>query len=468
MTHRKFILEDQLAFAELSGDYNPLHIDAVAARRMLFGAPVVHGIHSVLWGLDTWLADKMGNIELRSIRCLFPKPIRVGEEVRLSLKSESEGRVKIELLSGDLITTRIDFKWEKTQPRIFADLDSSYPPKRDPSILLEDEIETKSGTLDLYLKMESATRLFPHLTKCVSPLQIAGLLSTTQLVGVECPGLYSVYSELNLVANDSHTDPSLKYAVTELDRRFGMIYMNVTVPGMAGIIKAFVRPKPTTQDGYLSLKKHVNHNEFSGQRALIIGGSRGLGEVTAKLLAAGGAEVKITFQQGQEEAERIAEEIILNGGNVGCLQYNVLTSHNDILSTLLKDWEPTHLYYFATPFIFAGVNGVFSINLFNKFCDYYIAGFLNTLNSLKNMGLKKVFYPSSVAIDETPANMGEYAAAKMAAEMLCTFLGKTHQTPTFYGPRLMRMSTDQTVSLYPVDNLDPVLIMLNHLRSINL
>ena len=38
---------------------------------------------------------------------------------------------------------------------------------------------------------------------------------------------------------------------------------------------------------------------FAGQTALIVGGSRGLGEVTAKLIAAGGGTPIITYQAGK-------------------------------------------------------------------------------------------------------------------------------------------------------------------------
>jgi len=34
---RVFKREDQESFAALSGDWNPIHVDSVAARRLLFG-----------------------------------------------------------------------------------------------------------------------------------------------------------------------------------------------------------------------------------------------------------------------------------------------------------------------------------------------------------------------------------------------------------------------------------------------
>ena len=49
---RRFLDADQHWFAALSGDTNPMHMDALAARRTQAGAPVVHGVHAVLWVLD--------------------------------------------------------------------------------------------------------------------------------------------------------------------------------------------------------------------------------------------------------------------------------------------------------------------------------------------------------------------------------------------------------------------------------
>ena len=49
---RRFTINDQRDFAQLSGDWNPIHVDPIQARRLLFGEPVVHGIHLVLWALE--------------------------------------------------------------------------------------------------------------------------------------------------------------------------------------------------------------------------------------------------------------------------------------------------------------------------------------------------------------------------------------------------------------------------------
>jgi hypothetical protein len=193
-----------------------------------------------------------------------------------------------------------------------------------------------------------------------------------------------------------------------------------------------------------------------------------LGEVTAKLLAAGGAEVRLTYNQGRADAQRIVEEIVSQGGAAGSLSLDVLSASQDSLSASMGGWTPTHLYYFATPFISPGRKGEFSTALFRQFCDYYITGFVNFLNSTRALEIRQVFHPSSVYVDEVPADLGEYAAAKMAAEVVCASLEKGVEGGlTIYRPRLPRMGTDQTVSLFPTDTEDAASVMLEHLRIFN-
>ena len=61
--------------------------------------------------------------------------------------------------------------------------------------------------------------------------------------------------------------------------------------------------------------------------------------------------------------------------------------------------------------------------------------------------------------------MEEYATAKVAGEMICKFLEKKDKEMKIYCPRLPRMSTDQTVSVFPIKNQNAAPIMLEYLRS---
>ena len=130
--------------------------------------------------------------------------------------------------------------------------------------------------------------------------------------------------------------------------------------------------------------------------------------------------------------------------------------------------KPLYLYYFATPFIFGAAKGKFSSRRFTAFSEYYVTGFLRMFQSMSapSKGLQKIFYPSTAAIGELPLDMGEYAAAKMAGEILCDFLQKSYPALAIHKPRLPRLATDQTVSLLPVSNQDPVSVLLANLRHL--
>jgi hypothetical protein len=155
----------------------------------------------------------------------------------------------------------------------------------------------------------------------------------------------------------------------------------------------------------------------------------------------------------------------MSGGAAACFAYNVLADA-ERLPALLGDWSPTLLCYFATPFIPAP-RGRFSYEHFCEFSDYYVAGFLRTFRAVRALGgdLRSVLYPSSSALDELPLEMGEYAAAKSAGEVLCRFLAKAHSGIRIHCPRFPRLATDQTANLLPGDDADPAAIVLAALRE---
>lgn len=466
MVEQRFTLIDQQIFAELSGDFNPIHIDPIAARRLLFGRPVVHGIHLLLWALDNWVARRAESLELCSLKADFQRPVPIDTTVTYRLIKEEKEGVWIELETEGRKAVSIEVVFAPRDRAKSVTVSAGRPNSRAPRVLCMGKTTKVSGDLALCLDVNLATRLFPNAQRILPPMQVAELLATTRLVGMECPGLHSIYSGLDITF-DREIDwaPVVSYEVTDYDDRFSLLLMRVFAPGMKGAIRAFLRPPPQEQVSFLDVQQ-VNATEFAGQHALIIGGSRGIGEVTAKLLAAGGADLKTTYYQGADDAHRIVEEIISGGGVADCFAFDVLNPRQD-LADCMGQWVPTHLYYFATPFIFAATKGTFSPQLFQKFCDYYVTGFLTTVKAIQSVAgsaIQRIFYPSSVAIDELPLNMGEYAAAKMAGETLCAFVEKTNRGIKIVRPRLPRLATDQTRSLLPVKNEDPVPIILEALR----
>lgn len=469
MTERVFTNEDQLAFARLSGDENPLHLDPTSARRLMFGKQVAHGVHALLWALDGYFEVKTPSLRLLTVKAAFQAGIGVGATVKCSYTPADESGLEIRLQVNGAPAAWIKVGWGNRDQPITTTLPTAIPENLDCRDRPLEELKTASGALPLYLDLPLSQRLFPNLSRMLPPMQLAELLAATRLVGMECPGLHSIFSGLELTySSQARGGPQMAYQVVTCNPKISLLLMKISAPGMDGKVKAFIRPKSQRQATFAEVSRRADPEEFASQRAIVIGGSRGLGEVTAKLLAAGGAEVIISYYKGEEDARRVVEEIVSAGARASFFQLNVLAPPADLLSKLSWGSRPMVLYYFATPFIFGNTKGKFSPARFNKFCDYYVTGFFRTVQLLKPGpgGLEKIFYPSTTAIEEMPVDMGEYAAAKTAGELLCTFLEKTLPGISIDRPRLPRLATDQTVSLLPVDNQKPISLLLSHLRKL--
>jgi hypothetical protein len=136
------------------------------------------------------------------------------------------------------------------------------------------------------------------------------------------------------------------------------------------------------------------------------------------------------------------------------------------MAAILADgWEPTDIFYYASPPIFEGQKRRFSPELYETFSRFYIHGFVSVLNAV---GIDKkplrILYPSSVAVEKLPADMMEYACAKAAGENLCANYSVQYPELEITAPRFPRLNTDQTASLYPVENKAPAPIILDVLR----
>jgi hypothetical protein len=251
--------------------------------------------------------------------------------------------------------------------------------------------------------------------------------------------------------------------VVKIDQRFNLVNIKVENKAVSGILKTFVRPSVATQLSYNLISNIVERNCFKGQRALIIGGSRGLGEVFLKALAAGGAEVIFTYYRGLDDAEKLVNEIKDEGGIASCFQFNVLS--DDIVKLLGGEHGVTHCYYMATPFIFNGNKNIFASTLFNKFNDYYVVKFYELVENLHAAGVLNYFYPSSVALSGLENNMIEYTLSKLAGEKICDFLSIKFRDINIYKFRFPRIETDQTASIMPVANENPVDLSIGLLKN---
>ncbi|MFO7905273.1 MAG: MaoC family dehydratase, partial [Pirellulaceae bacterium] len=275
---RTFDFSDQVRFAELSGDYNALHLDPLLARRELFGEPVVHGIHAAAWLLESWLTKHpiLTPNKFSRLEASFPAPIRLGRAIEARLISERggdepsavleawDGAQRLARLEVTLtpVTNQIDLKETRsstiTQPRFVA---------------LESMGEER-GEVELYLSAALAEEEFPLLSRGLTKCSFGELLALTRLVGMVCPGARSIFSALHIAESDTNARSSLSYQVTRVVPSFSAVKLAVEGPQIRGVLDTFYRPLPESQPSCAELSASISPAIFKGQVALVIGGSR--------------------------------------------------------------------------------------------------------------------------------------------------------------------------------------------------
>ena len=452
LSSRRFTLKDQLEFAEISGDWNPMHVDTVAARRTMYGEVVVHGIHSLFWALECIVQISGEKGGLSQLKTEFKRQMPLDEMILCKLLRFDEAGFRLCLEAKGKILVRVEGSFSES-PYELAD-PSNKVGGTDCQDLNFEEITGASGSLPLFVDQDRFRKLFPGVFRLLSSMQIAELLATSRLIGMQCPGRHSIYLGHELHFQNDHTTShdELYYEVTRFDGRFSMLWLNVTGPGMHGTITAFARPRPRKQAAIEVVCRAVTRGEFAKVRALVIGGSRGLGETTAKIIAAGGGEVWITYHQGRDDAERVVQEIRSAGLKCSCLQFDATTSEH-LKGQFAAGWTPNQLYYFATPPISLEVGDWFSPEKFHTYCRFYVDAFASTVNSVLRLGGKElsVFYPSTIFLEQFQEHSTEYCAAKAAGELLCRHLEQISPSVRVYAPRLARMTTDQTSGLMSIE-----------------
>lgn len=467
---RVFTMAEQHAFAEASGDRNPIHLDPEAARRTLAGAPVAHGVHVLLWALETALADGLLDAPIEALRVSFQKFVHLDQPVTLHRAPDATGGgLEVRAAGQVAVTVRTVANAPGEAEALAQAALPDTPLGAEPRVLSAAEIDGAQGWL---APVSAATTLpgsFPRLTATLGAARLGAIALLSTVVGMVCPGRDSIFSSLDLRITPA-TGPraGVGWRARRADPRYPRVDLAAAGSGIAADLRALIRPGPVSPPAPETVAELVRPGEFAGRRALIIGGSRGLGAATALLLAAGGGEATLTYASGREDAEALVAAIEAHGGPGGAraLRCDVREPFDPELLAALAG--ATHIYYFATPHIHRQSAGVFSREAFDAFVDIYVVRFealcRQALAATAGRRLD-ILYPSSVAISERPRGMTEYAMAKSAGEILCHDLARAAPGLSITTPRLPRVLTDQTAIAIPVRSERAEAVMLPLLRA---
>jgi MaoC like domain len=446
-----------------------MHVDSVAARRTLAGCRVVHGIHLVLTAFEAALdrsVNQRSDCAIAGFTAQFLKPVPVGDIVVFSLSDLTAENCRITGRVKEEAVCQINIQFGLVSARPNPDL----PPLLHEAVaeLGFDALLDKSGSLTLGLDLAQAHQLFPLTTAEIGTGGMAATLALSRLVGMHCPGLHSIFAQVSVRYQGTSSSGGQNYRVEQTDERLSRVVLAVDGPYLQGQLVAFFRPPPESQPDMAAVAKLVEPGSYTESIALIIGGSRGLGEVTAKIIAAGGGLATITYRQGAADAERVAEDIRSLAGRCETLQLDVRSCQRVVRQLRKSRQAPRSIYYFATPRIFGRRRGFFSHDTLREFNEIYVTAFGRLLDAATDPGLPKlnVFYPSSVAVTESMREMTEYAMAKRLAEEMCSFYNQHSKQVEIVVERLPRIKTDQTGTLVPFPAESAIDVMLPIVRRV--
>lgn len=469
LAERDFRNEDQVRFALLSGDCNPMHMDPLAARRTMAGAPVVHGIHVLLWSLDCLFRSYDG-LTVASLKVTFDKMIYVGDHVALTVSHSAHSGIALTCLvdATKVMTARLKTGEPAAGQEVLSH--ALLAKTAEPVVLDFARMADRNGIIPWDASLsQGVAALFPAAVDALGIGRVAALACSSYLVGMECPGLHSIFGGLQVstTADGAEDGSVLQFRVAMADPRFRLIKMAISGGGWTGSVDAYARPEPARQPAMPILAAKIAGSEFRGGSVLVVGGSRGLGELIAKMAAVGGAHVTLTYAVGEADARRVQAELRAHGLSCDVMRYDVRDSPEQQLASLST--APNEVYYMATPLIFRRRTALFEAKRLQEFLTFYVTGFYQLCKALKRMSPDRlsIFYPSSEFVDKRPAGMTEYTMAKTAGEVLCADMLSFERPGSILVQRLPRLATDQTATIMEVDEADAVEVLLPIMRKVH-
>lgn len=456
---RKFSEKDQVKFAIFSGDFNPIHLDHVEAHKLISGQCIVHGVHSLLWGLEV-LSKETGRL-FKSVSVRFNKQVNLHQLVEVIWEENKEELI----LRGNSITlVHVKLSEEITRSKAISnnvfDIEEEADTAKNLKISdvfvgkkFEDFVGGNKGHADL---------MFPVLTNCMGENVVYEIASLSSKIGMQVPGLHSLFSGAKISLNGGSESQVLE--VQSVDERFNRIKLAYSGKNIVATLDAFFRPSPVDIPSSETLRSEINEiGDLSHVNALIIGGSRGLGAWTAKVIALAGGEVTLTYNSGIQDAELLKTDILLSRGKCKIAHLSISGSSE----MKLPNGNFNQLYYFATPKIFGKQGRGFDKILYENFLLFYAMKFKAIAKKCIELGVTRILYPSTMAIDKPVDELGEYIKAKLEGEEVCDWLSKIYNIQVLK-PRIDRVLTDQTTSILPVNSLHPLEVVLPIVQQMSL
>jgi hypothetical protein len=428
------------AFADASGDVNPIHADESSSSRRSFDAPVVYGVLGIMEALGA--VDIRAGQVLHSLDATFSHPMLVGNSYQVAVCEQGDLAATAAINDSDMCMCSVKASYiGGVSSEVRVREGSSR--LEEPVMLNRSAIESLEVVTGQYGGRTDSTRWLErrfHLARHgVGGYALHGLLCISYVIGMRLPGVGGMLSRLQMflpAIDEDCAPPSISepLSYTALVTDFNPDLGEVTVCGT--INQCGRRVVMFTCEVNLSGRAHTHNyqcaerrlgvsGDLEGRVAVVVGASRGLGAALAQGMASQGCYVYACSRTG--------------GGQEGAPTWNGSVEHvrgecgdPEFCRALLERIIKRHggmdfLLCCAAPKIGAIGFGIPSMSRFNQFIGQSIelitvptAAFIGVLDN-KEGGYLLV---SSSALDTMPREWGHYVAAKAAGEAIAVWASK--------------------------------------------
>ncbi len=445
-----FSYDDQINFAQLSGDNNPIHLETLYARKTISGECIVHGINSFLWALEFILKNSKSIYLYYKIN--FKNKIPLNQKIKFILE-ENKNLITIRNRFNKILV-HISYEDTLNNISIKKDIYSNRNKTLErPLIFDENTIKLGKPIKSIYGGDDcSINKIYPYLSKRLGKNLVYEISTLSNIIGMQIPGKNSLFTNFQInFKKQNNLYPYFR--VENYKKNLGLIKLRYIGNNFDAKMQAFLLKKSKSSIIDAKFKeKLLNKNTHNGRKALIIGGSRGIGSFVAKVISLLGAKVTISYLACEEDALKVCNDINKNveEPSADIVKFNVLEdNYNDVFKISYD-----YLFYFATPKIFDNESKMFSEELYTNFKDFYAIAFKKLASDFISKGGGKIYYPSSIAVLNNVKGMEEYTKAKKDGESVCNELRKNLPVKIIID-RIDRVDTDQTLSIIPSKSLNP-------------